>query len=818
MVRSSFVFELFRDLQFTLRRLGRTPLFTLATVVTLALGIGANTAIFSVIDGVLLKPLPYAEPERLVAVWQTAPGVNIKDLNASVADYFTYREESRTFADVGMWAGRSVTVTEGGEPERVDGVSMTFRMLPLLGVRPLAGRDFTEKDNANGSPEVVMLGYGYWQRRFGGDMKVIGRRIQVDGMAREVIGILPKDFWFMDQRSDVVTPMQFDRAKVRLAGYNFQAVARLKPGVTLEAANADVTRMIGVEMDRFPPPPGFSLQMMRDARLGPNVKPLREDLLGDTGNSLWVVMATIGIVLLIACANVANLLLVRAEGRAQELAVRAALGASRGRVVRELLLESLVLALAGGTVGVVFAVGVLQVVLGMTPGRIPRLELVTVDGTAMLFTLVVSVLAGLAFGAIPAWKHSGAGLAGALRGGGRNASSGRERNMARNLLTVAQVALALVLLVGSGLMLRTFQSMRQVDPGFRAPETLQTLRVTIPRNKEQKEDELRRVEQRMVERMGSIPGVTTASLIVGLPMTNASSQDPIMARDKTYAPDQIPPLRRFVTAAPGTFGTMGTTLAAGREFSWADIQEKRQVAVVSENFAREYWGSAQAALGKQIRDNVTEPWNEIVGVVGDVRHEGVVKPAATTIYWPLRSSNSVTLLVRSARAGTEAFTGELRRAVWEVREGVTVTEMRTMGEVYEKSMARTAFTMTLLGISGGMALLLAAIGIYAVISYTVSQRTREIGIRLALGAQQGALQLLFVRHGLLWGGLGAAVGLVAAAGLSRLMGSILFAVSPVDPLTYGAVAAGLLGATAVASYVPARRVARVDPVEALRAE
>ena len=695
---------------------------------------------------------------------------------------------------------------------------MTFRMLPLLGVRPMAGRDFTEKDNVNGEPEVVMLGYGYWQRRFGGDTKVIGRRIQVDGTAREVIGILPKDFWFMDQRSDVVTPMQFDRAKVRLAGYNFQAVARLKPGVTVAAANADVARMIGVEMERFPPPPGFSLQMMRDARLAPNVKPLREDLLGDTGNSLWVVMATIGIVLLIACANVANLLLVRAEGRAQELAVRAALGASRGRVVRELLLESLVLALAGGAVGILFAGAVLQLVVRMTPGRMPRLELVSVDGTSMLFTLVVSVIAGLAFGAIPVWKHSGVGVAAALRGGGRNASAGRERNLARNLLTVAQVALALVLLVGSGLMLRTFQSMRKVHPGFTEPETLQTLRVTIPRTKDQKEDELRRLEQRMVERIGSIPGVTAASLIVGLPMTNSGSQDPIMARDKTYAPDQIPPLRRFVTAAPGTFGTMGTKLAAGREFSWTDIQEKREVVVVSENFAREYWGAPGEAVGKQIRTNRNDPWSEIVGVVGDVRHEGVVKPAAATIYWPLRSSNSVTLLVRSARAGTEAFTGELRRAVWDVRAGVPVTEMRTMLEVYEKSMARTSFTLTLLGISGGMALLLAAIGIYAVISYTVSQRTREIGIRLALGAQQGALQLLFVRHGLLWGGLGAAVGLVAAAGLSRLMGSILFAVSPVDPLTYGAVAAGLLGATAVASYVPARRVARVDPVEALRAE
>lgn len=810
--------ELFRDLRFTLRRLGRTPLFTLATVVTLALGIGANTAIFSVINGVLLQPLPYAAPEQLIGVWQTAPGVNIKDLNASVADYFTYREESRTFADVAIWSGRSVTVTEAGEPERVDGIGMSFRMLPMLGVRPMAGRDFTEKDNVNGAPEVVMLSHGYWQRRFGGDMSVIGRRIQVDGTAREVIGILPKNFWFLDQRTDVVTPLQFDRAAVRLAGYNFQAIARLRPGVTVEAANADVARMIGLEMEHFPPPRGFSLQMLRDARLAPNVKPLREELLGDTGNSLWVVMATIGIVLLIACANVANLLLVRAEGRAQELAVRAALGASRGRVARELWLESLTLALAGGAVGILFATAVLQLVLQMTPGRIPRLELVSVDGTAVLFTVVVSVLAGLAFGAIPVWKHSGVGVAAALRGGGRNASAGRERNLTRNLLTVAQVALALVLLVGSGLMLRTFQSMRAVQPGFAEPDALQTLRVTIPRTKDQKEEEMRRLTQRLIERVAGVPGVTAASLIGGLPMTNFSSQDPITASDKTYAPDQIPPLRRFITAAPGTFRALGTTLAAGREYTWTDIQEKRPVAIVSENFAREYWGSAQAAVGKLIRSNPSDAWSEIVGVVADVRHDGVEKKAPTTVYWPLRNMNSMTLLVRSGRAGTEGLAGELRRAVWDVKEGVPVTEMRTMREVYEKSMSRTAFTLTLLGISGAMALLLAAIGIYAVISYAVSQRTREIGIRLALGAQQGALQLLFVRHGLLWGGLGAALGLVVAAGLSRLMGSILFAVNPVDPLTYTVVAGGLLAATAVASYVPARRVARVDPVEALRAE
>ena len=343
--------DIIRDLKHTFRRLARTPLFTLATVVTLALGIGANTAIFSVINSVLLKALPFPEPNQLIGVWQTAPGVNIKDLNASLADYITYREESKTFADVALWNRRSMTVTEFADAERVDGIRVTFRLLPLLGVNPIIGRGFVEKDNDTKSPDVIMLGYGYWQRRYGSDPNVIGRRIMVDGAAREIIGVLPKDFWFMDMTHDLVVPIRFDRGSVRLAGYNFQAVARLRPGVTIQEANSDVARMIGIELGKFPPPTGMSTKMMEDARLGPNVRLLTDDLLGDIGRSLWVVMATIGIVLLIACANVGNLLLVRAEGRAQELAVRAVLGAGRGRLAREMFVESLTLSLMGGTGG-----------------------------------------------------------------------------------------------------------------------------------------------------------------------------------------------------------------------------------------------------------------------------------------------------------------------------------------------------------------------------------------------------------------------------------------------------------------------------------
>jgi putative ABC transport system permease protein len=812
------LYEWIRDLRHTLRRLSRSPGFTLATVATLALGIGANTAIFTVINGVLLKPLPFVEPDRLIGVWQTAPGVNIRDLNASIGDYLTYRDESRTFADVALWRGQSATVTEFSNPERVDGITATFRLFPMLGLQPALGRPFNEKDNENGSPEVVMLSHGYWQRKFGGDPNVIGRRIRVDGSAREIIAVLPQGFWFMDMKHDLVLPLRFDRAEVRLAGYNFQAIARLRPGVTIAHANDDIARMIGLELRKFPPPKGMTTRMMEDARLGPNARTLLAELLGDIGKSLWVVMATIGIVLLIACANVGNLLLVRTEGRAQELAVRAALGASRGRIAREILLESVALGLMGGVAGIVFAFALVKLVLKISPARLPRFELITVDPMSMLFTLVVSVVAGLSFGAIPVMKFCGPRVAQALRAGGRNASAGRERNIARNTLTVVQVSLALVLLIGSGLMIRTFESMRRVHPGFSHPETLQTLRITIPRSAKQIDAEIPRIQQNMMARLESIPGVSAAGLMSGLPMTGYMSQDPIYASDHRYSADQIPPLRRFITAAPGTFAVLGTPLAAGREFTWTDIHDKRPVVLVSENFAREYWGSAQTAIGKQIRSNPNDPWSEVVGVVRDIRHDGADKKAPSTVYWALKPSNSMSFLIRTPRAGTESLASEVRQMVWAVSPGLPITDTRTMKEVYDRSMSRTSFTLTLLAISGIMALMLAAVGIYAVVSYTVALRTREIGIRMALGAPHGELQMMFVRRGILWAAIGAAFGLIAAAAMSRLMTALLFEISPLDPLTYSVVAVGLIAAAAVASYVPARRVTRINPVSALRAE
>jgi putative ABC transport system permease protein len=810
--------DLLRDVRFAARRLFATPLFTVATVLTLALGIGANTAMFTIVNGVLLKPLPFPEPDRLIGLWQTAPGVDIVDLNASVADYITYREESRTLADVAIWGTNTATVSGQAEPERVDGMVASFRLLRLVGVQPMLGRDFAEKDNDTSSPEVVMLGYGYWQRRFGGDPSAVGRRLTVDGTAREIIGVLPRGFWHMDTPHDLVFPLRFDRAKVRLAGYNWRAVGRLRPGVTLEQANADVARMIRVAFGKFPPPQGMNLQMMEDARLGPNVRPLMDDLVGDFGRTLWVVMATIGIVLLIACANVANLLLVRTEGRAQELAVRTALGAGQGRIAREILVESLLLGALGGAVGVGVAVTVLKGVLTLSPARLPRFDLIGVDATSLVFTAVISLAAGLAFGAIPVVKHARVRLTEALRAGGRTASASRQRNVTRNTLTVVQVALALVLLIGSGLMIRTFQSMRRVQPGFTEPASLQTLRLSISREVAADDARVLLVQQELVARLAALPGASTAGLINGLPMTGFSSQDPVFAADRDHATGEIPPLRRYLRVGPGVFRTLGTPIVAGRDYDWADLHARRDVALISENFAREYWGSAGAAIGKRLRGNPNDPWSEIIGVVADIRHDGADQPAPSTVYWPLRGTRSVSVAVRGPRAGTEAYATEIRQAVAAVGRGLPITQLQTMTEVYDRSMSRTAFTLTLLATSGGMALLLAAVGIYAVISYTVSQRVRDIGIRLALGAAPASVKLMIVRSGLLWGGIGAAAGLVAAALLSRLMSALLFGVDPIDPLTYAAVAAALLAATAVASYLPARRVTRINPIDALRAE
>jgi predicted permease len=817
------------QLKQVLRRLGRTPMFTVITLITLAAGVGANTVVFSVLEGVLLKPLPYPHPEELITVAQAAPGINIPELQAAPSMYFIYRDQGQSFQDIGMYAGDSVSVTGLAEPEQVRALLVTDGTLPILGVSPALGRLFSREDDLPGTPETVLLTYGYWQHKFGADPSAVGRNVMVDGKSRQIIGVLPQRFHFLDREDPAMfLPFKFDRNKIFLGNFSYNAVARLKPGVPITQASADVARMIPIVMRTFPAPPGFSLKLFEQAHIGPNLRPLKQDVVGDVGKMLWVLMGSIGMVLLIACANVANLLLVRVEGRRQELAVRAALGASRGRIGGDLLLESVILGLLGSMIGLGLAYIALRVLVAMAPTGLPRIHEIGIDATVLLFTLGISLLASALFGSIPIFKYAGARLSTGIREGGRALSQSREQHRARSVLVVVQVAMALVLLICSGLMIRTFLALTKVQPGFTAPAELQTFRIAIPDSEAPKEEQVVRVDEAILHKLAAIPGVSSVGLCSTIPMDGNSSMDPVFAEDHTYTEGQLAPLRRFKFVTPGFVETLGTPLVAGRELTWTDLYQKLPVVVISENFAREYWNNPANAIGKRIRVGTTDDWREVVGVVADVHDDGVNKEASSSVYWPLIMDRfegnpttvrrGVAFAMRSPRAGSESFLKEVREAVWSVNPNLPLAAVHTVDHFYKQSMARTSFTLIMLGVAGSMALLLGVVGIYGVIAYSVSQRRREIGIRMALGAQQQVLTNMFVRHGLWLAGIGVLCGLAAAIVVMRLMSSLLFKVSPVDPLTYTTVSLGLVLTAFLASYLPSRRTSAVDPVEALRAE
>jgi predicted permease len=819
------------QLRQVLRRLGRAPLFTIITLITLAVGVGANTVIFSVLEGVLLKPLPYPQPEQLIGVWHTAPGVGIANLNIAPSLYFIDREQNTTFQDIGAYDSDSLSVTGTGEPEQVRGLDVTDGTLPILGVRPALGRLFTREDDSPGTPETVLLSYGYWRQKFGGATSVIGRSITVDGKPREIIGVLPQGFHFLDyEDAALVVPFKFDRSKTKLGNFSYQALARLKPGVTMAQASADVARMLPIANRSFPPPDGFSVALFEKAHIAPNLRPLKQDVVGDVGKVLWVLMGSIALVLLIACANVANLLLVRVDGRRQELAIRAALGAGWGRIAMELLFESVLLGLLGSLLGLALAYGALQVLVALAPTGLPRIHEIGIDLPVLLFTFAIAMFSSVLFGSIPIFKYAGAHLNTGLREGGRALSQSRQQHRARNVLVVVQVALALVLLICSGLMIRTFRALLHVPPGFTGPDAVQTFRFYVPETEipDSDRERLVRMQQDIVGKLGAIPGVSSVSFSTAIPMDGHNSNDPIFAQDRAYAEGELPPLRRFKFVAPGFLATLGTPLVAGRDITWQDTYQKLPVAMISENFAMEYWHDARNALGKRIRVGNTDDWREIVGVVGDVYDAGVDKPASSSVYWPVMMDRfegqkemlrrGVGFAIRSPRAGSQAFLSEVRQTVWSVDPNVPLADVHTLGYFYGESMARTSFTLVMLGVAGGMALLLGIVGIYGVIAYSVSQRTREIGIRMALGAQRQGLVAMFVRQGLWLTGVGIFCGLLTAFGVMRLMSSLLFNVSPLDPVTYGAVTLGVLLTAYLACYLPSRRAATVDPVDALRAE
>jgi putative ABC transport system permease protein len=821
---ATFVEGTTQDLRHAVRMLRLNPAFSITAILTLALGIGATTAIFSVVNGVLIKPLPYPDSDAIVTVTHSAVFGNERgrDFPFSPQMFAVYAANNQTFQEMGMWTPRQRAVTGRSIPESVVTLEVTQGFLPALGVQPAIGRWFSRADDQPGAPETVILSNGYWQRRFGSDPGVIGKAITIDSMPRRVIGVMPVSFTLPPLPIDMILPLRLDLAQPP-ADYSYRALARLKKGVTVAQANADIGRMLPIFLERY------AGHRMDALHLLPAVHPLKADVAGDVGQVLWVLFGGIDILLLIACVNVANLLLVRSEGRGQELAIRVALGAGWGHIARALMVESLILSIAGGLIGLGLAGGGLRVLVALGPATLPRLREITIDSTVLGFAFATSVISGLLFGLIPIAKVLGRNSAWSLSefigGGGRWASAGKSRHRSQNTLVVLQVALALVLLVASGLMIRSFQNLRHVEPGIAQPEAIQTARIYMPPAMIAEPDRMVHTQAQILDRLAAIPGVTSAAYVDSLPMDPGIAVI-VAAQDKTYPAGQLPPVRSVKMISPGLFRTWGTPLIAGRDVDWTELYNQRNVVLVSESFARETWNTVTGALGKRIKLGTTGSWQEVIGVVADIHDDGADKKAPAIIYCPARLQSmignalpvSVAFTLRSNRTGKEGFLSEIRRAVSAVDPDLPVASITTVAALYNLSMARTSFSLVMLAIAGAMALLLGIVGIYGVLAYAVIQRQREVGIRLALGAQARTVKQMFVYRGMLLSGIGIALGAAAAAGLTRLMSSLLFGVKPIDAATFAAAAGVLVVAALAASYIPASRAAAVDPVETLRAQ
>jgi putative ABC transport system permease protein len=619
----------------------------------------------------------------------------------------------------------------------------------------------------------------------------------------------------------LLLPLRLNRADTALGNFSYFAIARLKAGVTLGEANDDVARMIPLVYKQYPPRSGE-----QEIRLGPNVRPLAADVIGDVGRLLWILLGTVGIVLLTACANVANLFLVRAEGRRRELAVRSALGASRGRLARGLITECVTLGLAGGLVGLVLARAGIGLLAWLAPSGLPRVEEIGLHPIVLLFTIASAIGTGLLFGLVAVLKFGMLSLT-ALKEGGRAWSESPERHRTRNTLVVAQMALALVLLVVAGLMVRTFVALRQVDPGFTRPEHVQTFRVAIPKTLVSGMQQTVRTHEQIAERLRQLPGVESVGLASSITMDGIYFNGSIFVEEFPETSARNRPFRRHKFIAPGYFETIGNPVLVGRVVTWTDIYQDALVVVVSETLAREYWKNPADAIGKRIRVSSNQPWREIIGVVGNERDDGLTQAAPTIAYWPMAAtrfldepfvSRTMSYAVRSNRIRSPGFLRELGQAVWSVNPNLPLANVQTLDEIRADSMAQTSFALTMLVIGAVMALLLGIVGLYGVIAYIAAQRRREIGIRMALGAQIGDVRKMFLRHGLVLTATGVALGVGVALVLSRLIRALLFGVSPTDPLTYVAVSAALAGVMLLAMYLPARRASRVDPVVVLRAD
>jgi predicted permease len=816
--RMSMLGDFWQDLRYGLRVLLKNPGFTAVAVIALALGIGANSAIFSVVNTVLLRPLPYKDPDRLVMVWEENAKAGYPRDTPAAANYIDWRDQNQVFEGMAAIADQSFNLTGAGEPERIEGRRVSASLFPLLGVEPHLGRALLPEEDQPGGNRVVVLSHGLWQRRFGSDAKIIGQPLTLNGESYEVVGVMPPHFQFPTREDELWVPIAFTPQQAANRGNHYlQVVARTKPGVTLEQAQAEMSTIAARLRQQYPE---------QNTDLGATVTPLHEHVVGDIRPALLVLLGAVGFVLLVACANVANLLLARAAARQKEIAVRIALGASRLRLVRQFLTESVLLAVLGGVVGLLLSVWGVSLLKTFIPENISQARAITIDARVLGFTVLVSLLTGLIFGLAPAVQASNFNLNETLKEGGRDSAAGSRGNRIRALLVVAEVAVSLVLLIGAGLLINSFLRLRSVDPGFRA-DNLLTMSIVLPQQKYP--DAARRAAfyTELVSRIEALPGVKSAAVTNWIPLVFQGDSIGFSIEGR---PDPAPGQGRRPTVVtrvvhPHYFRTMGIQLLRGREFGEQDGAESPAVAVVSETMARRHW-PGEDPTGKRITPGPatsTDPddWVTIIGVAQDVRQFELGADPKPQMYVPYAqgwSSFAPRHLVVSTAVEPLSLAATVRQTVWEIDKDQPVSDIRTMEEVLSESLARQRFSMLLLGIFAAVALALAAVGIYGVMSYSVAQRTHEIGIRMALGAQRGDVLKLAVGQGLKLVLIGVALGLAAAFVLTRVMASLLFGVSATDPATLVTISLVLIGVAVLASYIPARRATKVDPMVALRYE
>jgi predicted permease len=813
-----------RDVHHATRRLLKSPGFTLASVVTLALGIGANTAIFSIVHGIVLNPLPFPEPDQLIYPRHTAPGINLPVIDQSVGTYQHYRKHSRVLDAMGVFRIATRNLTGDGNPERVAGAVFSASMFDVLRVPPMSGRVFDAQEDRPGGPLVVVLSERLWTRRYGADPGILGRTVQINSEAHEVIGIMPREFAFPRRNTDMWLPFKLNPDTTELGGFNIRGLARLKPGFTADDAQRDFAGLVPRLVEAYPN--DVTPEFLERSQAAPVVRTLKEHVVGDIERALWILLGTVAFVLLIACANVANLFLVRAESRQREVAIRTALGAGRVQLVRYFLTESALLAILGGALGLGLAFGAALALVRFGPSNIPRLQEVTIDGTVLLFTAAVSLLTGLLFGTLPSLRHASPNLVNCLKEGGRGSSAGRGRHKARNVLVVSQVALALVLLIGAGLMARSFWHLHNVDPGFEAEGVL-TFHVTLPRADYPTAEASADAIQQLADRFAALPGVRAAGSTYILPIAEGWWADPLVIEDHPVGPDESAPMVNMNTASPGYFSAMGIPVRSGRAFERADHERRTGATIVNQELAERFW-PGESPIGKRVYPfgGTPERWYTIVGVTGNVRSLGLTTDPPAMIYLPIIGVDAVaevweprrmTFALRTA-GEPEQLVGAVRSATWSVDPNLPIANIQTMERVLSDATTQTAFSMVLLAVAAAVALLLGAVGIYGVVSYIVSQRMGEIGVRMALGAGAADVSSMVLRQGTSVAAIGIGLGLAGAFALTRLLEAMLFGVSPTDPVTYGSVSVVLLGIALLATYLPARRASHVDPVTALRQE